>query len=41
MTELAGEIGDGWMPTHSDIFQFDIMKEDLAKGAERVGRDPN
>ena len=41
LTELAGEIGDGWMPTHSDIFQFDIMKEGLAKGAERVGRDPN
>ena len=41
MTELAGEISDGWMPTHPDIFQFDIMKEDLAKGAERVGRDPD
>ncbi|MBI2165601.1 MAG: LLM class flavin-dependent oxidoreductase [Chloroflexi bacterium] len=41
MTELAGEIGDGWMPTHSDIFQFHVMKEDFVKGCRRAGRDPD
>jgi alkanesulfonate monooxygenase SsuD/methylene tetrahydromethanopterin reductase-like flavin-dependent oxidoreductase (luciferase family) len=41
MTELAGEISDGWMPTHSDILKFDLMKEDFAKGAKKANRNPN
>ena len=41
LTQLAGELADGWLPTHTDIYQVDILKSQLDIGAQRAGRDPN
>lgn len=38
--ELAGEIGDGWMPVHVDVDKFQFLKNQLDIGAKRAGRDP-
>ena len=41
LTQLAGELGDGWLPTHTDIYRLDVLKSQLDIGAQRAGRDPN
>ena len=41
LTELAGEIADGWMPARTDIYQLDVLKSHLDTGARRAGRDPS
>lgn len=38
LIELAGEIADGWMPTHTDFTRFDVLKKHLEIGAKRAGR---
>lgn len=38
---LCGELADGWMPTMSPKNCVCPGRERIAKGAERVGRDPN
>jgi alkanesulfonate monooxygenase SsuD/methylene tetrahydromethanopterin reductase-like flavin-dependent oxidoreductase (luciferase family) len=41
LTQLAGEISDGWMPTHVDIFKLDVLRSELDIGAQKAGRDPS
>lgn len=41
LSQLAGELADGWLPTLTDIYQVDILKSELHIGAQRAGRDPD
>ncbi len=41
LTELAGEIADGWMPVYAVLPKFHILKGHLDIGAQRAGRDPS
>ena len=29
LSQLAGELADGWLPTHTDIYQLDVLKSQL------------